>query len=321
MQSRQIPGTDLTVSAICLGAGAFGSAVDQATAFQFLDHFFDAGGTFIDTARAYAIWDKAGAGASESVIGAWLRERRLAAHVVVSTKGGHPEWATLDTPRMTRRDLINDCEASLRALGLETISMYWLHRDDPSQPVESLLETLETLVQHGKIRYYGCSNWHSQRIREAQMAASKNGWRGFVANQPMWSLASFNTETMVDKTLVWMDSDLIQFHRQTKLAVIPYTAQARGVFSKVALSGWEGLSPDVRRDYDNPRNRETFSRLQQLAHEKAVSVTALALAWLIDNPDFVTIPIVSARSLNQWREILSSTNVRLTTVERVAILP
>lgn len=302
-----------------MGAGAFGSAVDEETAFRLLDHFVDAGGTFIDTARAYAIWDQAGAGASEQVIGHWLKERRMVSHVTVATKGGHPEWSSLTTPRMTPTDIKEDCDASLRTLGIGSIPLYWLHRDDPSQPVEVLLETLEKLVQAGKIRYYGCSNWSRERIQTAQAAAQDNGWQGFVADQPMWSLATFNTATMVDETLVWMDEALVRLHRETALPVIPYTSQARGVFSKVFESGWEDLPPDVRRDYDNPRNHSIYARLLDLSHQKKASITALALSWLIANPDFVTIPIVSARSLAQWQDILSATDMVLAESERHAI--
>jgi len=319
MQYRQLPGTDLSVSAICLGAGAFGSTVDTNTAFALLDQFVDAGGTFIDTARAYAIWAPAGAGASEGVIGAWLKTRKTANKVVVASKGGHPEWSSLTTPRMTRADIETDCEASLSALGMEAIPLYWLHRDDPTQPVDALLETLERLVDAGKIRYYGCSNWRPDRIRAAQSAAQHHGWHGFSANQPMWSLARVNMETMPDETLVWLDAEGVTFHRETRIPVVPFTAQARGVFAKVARSGWDSLSEDVRRDYDNKPNRDISATLETMAREKATTVTALAIAWLIDNPDFVTIPIVSARSQEQWQEILASTQTHLTPDERTRI--
>lgn len=319
MQYHTIPATDLTVSQICLGAGAFGSAVDLTQSFQILDQFVEAGGTFIDTARAYAIWTSVGAGASENVIGQWLAARKLSHNIVIASKGGHPEWASLDTPRMSARDIIGDCEESLKALGLDSIPLYWLHRDDPSQPVESLLQTLESLVQSGKIRYYGCSNWRPDRIRQAQVAAEDNGWQGFVADQPMWSLAQANIAAMPDKTLVWMDDALLAMHRETKLPAIPYTAQARGVFAKVKLSGWEGLTEDVRRDYDNAHNHAIYERLEALSQQKKVSITAIAIAWLLQNPDFLTIPIVSARSRQQWNEILSATSVPLTAKERESI--
>ncbi len=319
MRYRTIPATDLTVSEICLGAGAFGSAVDRERSFQILDQFVEAGGTFIDTARAYAIWTSVGAGASERVIGQWLAERKLSADIVVASKGGHPEWSSLTTPRMSARDIIGDCEESLRTLAIDSIPLYWLHRDDPFQPVESLLQTLESLVQSGKIRYYGCSNWRPDRIRLAQTVAQANGWQGFVADQPMWSLALANTDALPDKTLVWMDDALLEMHRQTRLTAIPYTAQARGVFAKVHSGGWDSLTDDVSRDYDNMRNRVVYDRLKTLSHQKNVSITALSVAWLINNPDFVTIPIVSARSREQWNDILSATAVVLTAQERAAI--
>jgi len=212
---------------------------------------------------------------------------------------------------MTKVDVTRDCEQSLRALGLETISLYWLHRDDVSQPVGQLLETLETLVASGKIQYYGCSNWSPERIREATQAAKQNHWQGFSANQPMWSLAQMNVEAMADETLAWMGDTMLAYHRDSQLPAIPYTAQARGVFAKVAQQGWDFLAPELQQDYDNETNRGIQVRLAELSRETGQSSTALALAWMTSNPDFLTIPIVSAKSLKQWEDILSGVDLHL----------
>lgn len=167
MRYRTIPNTDLTVSAVCLGSSHMGTAVSRDQAFRLRDHFVDHGGTFIDTARAYAIWEPGGEGASETTIGEWLASRPHRDRVIVATKGGHPAWTDLHSPRLSRQDVTDDCEQSLSALGLDTIPLYWLHRDDPTRPVEDIIATLEWLRERGKIRYYGFSNWSTARMKVA----------------------------------------------------------------------------------------------------------------------------------------------------------
>lgn len=306
MKYRDIPNTDLSVSTLCLGTGGFGSAQSEQEAFRLLDEFVDQGGNFLDTARVYAAWLPGGMGLSERTIGAWLRSRGNQQSIVVGTKGAHPDLSTMHIPRMSREEVTGDCEDSLRALGLEAIPLYWLHRDDDSRPVEDILETMERLVSAGKIRWYGVSNWRVNRLERAYELARSHGMHGPVANQPMWSLAQVNVESLSDPTMVWMDNEMIGFQQSSKVACIPYTSQARGFFGKAAAHGIDALSASQVRAYDNAMSRERLERLQTVSTETGWSVSAIALAYLTSQPDFVTIPIIGVSNEAQLVESLQA---------------
>src|ERR1043165_779362 len=157
MKYVTLPGTRLRVASISLGTAVLGSAVDRGSSFALLDAFVHAGGTLIDTARVYADWLGGERALSEKTIGAWLRAAGLRGQGVVVTKGGHPEMATPLTARLAPDDLVGDLDASLACLGVEQIDLYYLHRDDPSRPVDAIMETLDAQVRLGKIRHAACS--------------------------------------------------------------------------------------------------------------------------------------------------------------------
>lgn len=230
MRYKQLPLTDLFPSLLALGTVPFGTDIDTPTAFHFLDTFFEHGGTFIDTAHVYGAWVPGGLGRVERLIGQWLKTRNIREHIIVSTKGAHPLLSSMHVPRLSSQEIVTDLEESLRCLQTETIDLYWLHRDDPKQPVAALLETLEEQVRKGKIRYFGCSNWRVQRLEEAWQYATAHGITGFVGNQVMWSFAIPNLEALEDKTMVAMDAPTRDFHRKTGLAIIAYSVQAHGFF-------------------------------------------------------------------------------------------
>ncbi|OCT12575.1 hypothetical protein A8709_32690 [Paenibacillus pectinilyticus] len=306
MHYRNLPKTELRVSALCLGTALIGTAVSEKDSFRILDQFVDSGGNFIDTARAYAIWEPGGEGVSEQIIGKWLADRGYRDTIVVATKGAHPAWSAIETPRLSRKEITQDCERSLLALGLGTIPIYWLHRDDPSRPLSDIFETLEFLRLSDKIRYYGFSNWSTKRMREALTYAKENNLTGFIANQPMWSFAKVNPEGIPDSTSYSMDEDMYSFHCESKLTVIPYTAQAKGFFSKWEQFGLEALHSSLHTAYENDTNQARFEKLKRLSQETGHSITTLSLSWLTSQPDFVTIPIVWSSQLSQLSEVLKA---------------
>jgi aryl-alcohol dehydrogenase-like predicted oxidoreductase len=312
MHPIPLPGTDLTVSPLCLGTGSFGSDTPEAEAFALLDAFAAAGGRFVDTARIYAAWLPHGANASERTLGAWLRRSGRRAQMVVATKGAHPDLATMHRSRLAPDDLAQDIDASLHYLQIDTIDLYWLHRDDPAVPVGEIIDALNTHIQAGRLRYLGCSNWTAERIRAANAYAQARGLAGFVANQPMWSLAEPNRAAIADKTLVIMDAADRAFHAETGMAVVPYTSQARGYFTKLERGTLRDA--DIKQ-YDSPLNRARFRRAQELAARHGTSVTAAALSYLMSQP-FPVIPIIGPKSLAQLNDCLQFADWRLTADER-----
>lgn len=311
MQYRVIPGTPFSVSALCLGTAQVGTAVEPAAAFRLFDQFVEAGGNFFDTARAYAIWVPGGEGISETLLGQWLAGRPDRHDLIVATKGGHPPLAAMHQSRLSSDALQSDLEASLRALRLETIPLYWLHRDDPQQPVSAIIDRMEGFRAQGKIQSYGCSNWGVARIAEAQRYAEAHGIVGFVANQPLWSLAQMNPEGLPDATSHAMDAAMYQWHQGTHLPVMPYTAQAQGFFSRWEAQGWEGVGSHLQQAYGNATNALRFARLQEVSHTTGAPISHLVVAWLLGQPEFVTVPIVWTSHPSRLTELLASADLRL----------
>ena len=213
MKQIVLPGTDLEVSSLCLGAGPIGSAVDQGESYRLLDAFLDHGGNFVDSALVYANWLPIEKSISEKTIGRWMKLRGNRGRVVVGTKGAHPDLAAMHVSRLSPGEIVGDLEASLRHLQTDRIDLYWLHRDDPHRPAGEIVETLNGQVIAGKVRWFGCSNWRAPRIREAQAYAAGHGLRGFVADQMMWSAAVVDPQAIADRTIVVMDDSLRQLHR------------------------------------------------------------------------------------------------------------
>jgi aryl-alcohol dehydrogenase-like predicted oxidoreductase len=230
--------------------------------------------------------------------------------MIVATKGAHPELETMHISRLSRAEIEDDLNDSLKNLQVETIDLYWLHRDDPKQPVGEILETLNDQVKAGKIRYFGCSNWWPARIEAAQAYAAEHDLQGFVANQVMWSLAPVDPPAIRDKTSVWMDGATWQYHRETGLAAIPYTSQAHGLFQRLEQGTLEQMEAYPRSIYRLEASRQRFERIKELAAETGLSVSQIVLGYLLAQP-FTTIPIVGCRTLAQLQDSLTAAGVKL----------
>ena len=316
MKTVSLPKTDLVPSALCLGGVALGSRLDERDSFALLDAFVDYGGNFVDTAKVYADWLPGERSVSEKTIGRWLRRRGYRSRLVVSTKGAHPELASMHKPRLGRKEIDRDLTQSLRNLQVECIDLYWLHRDDPARPVEPIIDALQEQVAAGKIRYYGCSNWRAARIAAAQRYAQRRGWTGFVANQPLWSLASVVPQALPDPTMVAMDADLLNLHRASNLPAIPYSSQATGFFARVAKHTLATMNPVQRTLYETPENLHRAARAQQLAAETGLTITAVVLGYLRSHP-FLTIPIVGCHTLDQLADSCRAAATELSAAQLV----
>ncbi len=313
MNYQRIPSTDLMSSQLCLGTNRFGTAISQAEAFVLMDAFIDQGGNFVDTAHIYADWI-AGAprSASEKTIGAWIKARRNRDKVILATKGAHPHLNSMQIPRMSAAEICQDVEESLRHLQTDVIDLYWLHRDDPEREVGDILETLNALAQAGKIRTFGCSNWSIARIRQAAGYAQEHQIEGFVANQPLWSLAVPNPSSgmLSDPSLQSVDQAAWDYHYQSQMAVVPYTSQARGYFSKLAGGDAASLSADDRALFDHPQNQATAERVMTLAGVYGTGPAQIVLSYLLSQP-FPVFPIIGCRTPAQLAESMMATTLTL----------
>jgi aryl-alcohol dehydrogenase-like predicted oxidoreductase len=310
MLVTRLPGTALAVSELCLGTGGMGSTLPRDEAFRLLDLFVELGGNFLDTALVYANWLPIERSISEKTLGAWMKARHNRGRIVVATKGAHPELSTMDIPRMSPEEIRGDAEASLRHLQVETIDLYYLHRDDPTRPVAEIVETLQAQVQAGKIRYAACSNWSADRLSAAQAYAREHGYAGFVADSMLWNVAVVNPEPVAEQTMVAMNPDLRRFHAESGMAAVPYSSQAGGLFQKMASGALNRTKAAGSRMYPLDENERRFARIQHLAAELDLSVTQMVLGYLLSQP-FVTVPIVGSHTEAQVRDSASAAGVRL----------
>ncbi len=282
-------GRDL--SRLVLGTARFSKApLDTSTAL--FDAWVEAGGNVIDTGRQY--------GSAETIVGRWLRGRGRRDDVVVLTKGGHYD---LDTgrQRITPADITADLEESLRQLGVDTIDLYLLHRDDPSQPVGPILETLNEHRRAGKIRAFGGSNWTHARLEEARAYAEANGLETFACSSPQLSLA-VPSEPPWPGCISIHEPDALAWYARTQLPVFSWSSQAAGFFA--------GVDSDLTRVYRTAENAERLRRARELAERKGCSPTQLALAWTAHQP-FPTYAIVGPADADEIGESIVALDVEL----------
>lgn len=310
MQTVPLPHAARRVSRLCLGLADIGVRYSEAEGFALLDAFRAAGGNFVDTARIYSDWVPGERQRSERILGDYLAARGDRDAWVVATKGCHMDLGAGATPRVTPQHLRADLEGSLRSLRVDCIDLYYLHRDDPTVPVEPLIDTLEACVRQGLIRAYGCSNWHAGRIRAAQAYARASGGRGFAANQMLWNLGSRAMRPPADPTLVAWDGPMAELQRTEPILAAPYAAQANGFFSKL-LGEVEGTDPGVLEGspYHTDGNQRIAAGLGVLAHESGLPVSTLVLAYLFEQ-DFPVTPVIGPKSLAQLRSSLGALAAR-----------
>jgi aryl-alcohol dehydrogenase-like predicted oxidoreductase len=294
MKTRPIPHSNLTASVLCLGTAEFGSAVDESSSEKLIDTYLDAGGNVLDTAEIYAAWLPNGEHRSETFLGQWLRTRKNRDQLIISTKGAHPRLASMDKPRMSKSVVEADLDSSLQRLGIDHVDIYWLHRDDPGTPVEEVMLMLEDFRKSGKIRYSGLSNWTQPRAEAARAAAEKLGLEGFIGIQNQWSLAKADA-SKGDKTWAYTDESYGQWHAHHNIAAFPYTPQANGYFRRLENDTLAKASELVKGLFDSPQNRDRFKRIKTLQSSTGLSVGAIVLGYLVNQP-FPAFPIVGPKT-------------------------
>jgi 1-deoxyxylulose-5-phosphate synthase len=274
------------VSRLVLGTMLLAESGDEV-----LDEFVGLGGNAIDTARVY------GDGEAERALGAWLARRpELREQLVIVSKGAHPSG---DHKRVTPAEIERDVRTSVELLG-GPVDVYLLHRDDPSVPVGTIIESLTALREGGLLRAYGTSNWTTARIDEANAWAAANGLDGFCASSQHLSLASQNEEQWPD-TRSANDPEIFAWHERTQTPLLAWSVQARGYF--FGRSG-----PEVMRVYDNPVNRERRRRAEQLGERIGRTGAQVALAWVLHQP-FPVYAAFGARSAGQVREAFAALDI------------
>jgi aryl-alcohol dehydrogenase-like predicted oxidoreductase len=299
------------VSSLALGTMTFGSESDEQTSHAQLDAFFDAGGTLVDTADVYS------AGASEEIIGSWLRKQPDArrSQVVLATKGRFPMGAGPNDAGLSRRHLRDALDASLRRLGVETVDLYQLHAFDPHTPLEETLHFLSDAVQAGKIIYVGLSNYTGWQIQKIVDLAEFRDLVRPVTLQPQYNL--------LVREIEW---EIVPACRSTGLGLLPWSPLGGGWLTgkytqEARPSGATRLGENPERGVEAYDRRSTRQRtwdvidaVDSIARARGVTMAQIALAWLLGRP-LVSSVILGARTLEQLRENLAAADLGLTREE------
>ncbi len=308
MKSVRFGNTGLMVSKLCLGTMTFGLQTGETESWRILDHAFDAGIYFIDTANVYPLGGGIEhAGRTEEIVGTWLKGRRD--QVVLATKFvGEMGTSPLDAGA-SRRHIFAAVDASLRRLGTDYIDLYQLHRPDPGTPIEETLEALTDLVKIGKVRYIGCSNFPAWRVARSLGHSEHHGFAKFASLQPRYNLLFREIER-----------ELLPLAAEEGLAVIPFNPIAGGMLSgkhrdlaQPAPGTRFNSTPAsalYRRRYWHQDMLEIVAELGGIAKEAGVSLVTLAVAWVLANPA-VTSPIIGASSAEQLVDSIQAAEFEL----------
>jgi aryl-alcohol dehydrogenase-like predicted oxidoreductase len=314
---HRIPNTNLDVSGLCYGVMQFNARVRGADMHELYRCFREAGGNFFDTAHCYNFWmTTGGPGESERGLGECLAAFDDRDQIVIATKGGHPDFR----PQYPRPDdylsaevIASDVTDSLERLGIETIDLYLLHRDDPRRSVASIMDMLNEQVARGHVRYLGASNWTIPRIEEANDYAASHGLVGFVIAQQQWSLALSNLPYPLnlrgpDPTCYRLNDADVEWHRSTGFPVMAYTATAFGYF---------GESPGKNAPtYDNLTSQARRERARQLGQELGgFTANQIALAYLLSHP-FPVYPILGTMHPEHLADAMGALAITLTPEQR-----
>jgi aryl-alcohol dehydrogenase-like predicted oxidoreductase len=310
METRQLGNSGLEVGPLAFGGNVFGWTVDEPTSLEILDAFVAAGFNLIDTADIYSAWvPENQGGESETIIGKWLKTRGNRDKVIIATKVGmemSPEKKGLSGPYILRA-----AEDSLQRLQTDYIDLYQSHQDDPETPLEETLGAYAQLIEQGKVRVIGASNYSAQRLAEALQASEQGGYPSYRTLQPLYNL--YERAAFEEK--------LEPLCMEKGLGVISYFSLASGFLTGKYRSERD-LSKSARgqgiKKYLDERGFRILAALDEVARQLDATPAQVALAWLIARPS-VTAPIASATSVGQLNDLISATRLTLdpSSIERL----
>lgn len=298
--------TDLSVSRLCLGTMTFGWPSDKQSSFEILDRAYDEGINFLDTADIYSSWvDGHKGGESETIIGCWLKSKPRA-NITIATKVRGRMWEGDDGEGLSTKHITRAIEDSLRRLQTDYVDLYQTHWPDEETPLLETSITLDSLVQSGKVRFLGCSNYTAELLREANNLCEENGLVRFDCLQPNYSLLKRNE----------FEAELESLCRSDEIGVIPYSPLAAGFLSGKYTRSEQ--KPDSTRQTskliqnlkDNDTAHLVLDRLREMAKKYSVPVSQIALAWLLAR-SHIHSPIIGARTTSQLEENLGATDITL----------
>ena len=299
---RELGTSGLLTPPLVLGGNVFGWTADKAASFRLLDRFVEKGGVMIDTADVYSSWVPGHRGGeSETIIGEWLRVSGKRDKVLIATKVGMLDGEGGSKLAPTR--IAAAAEASLARLGVDTIDRYFAHQDDEDVPQEDVLAAFGALIEAGKVRALGASNFHAARLKSALDIAMRDGLPHYRVLQPEYNLVSRHR----------FEGELQDLCITHNIGVVPYYGLASG-FLTGKYRGEADFGKSVRGGRMaallTGKGRAVLEAMDAVAAETGASLAQIALAWLAAQQG-VTAPIASATSIEQLDELVGAWDVAL----------
>ena len=310
MQYTSLGRTGLKVSRLCLGTMNFGASADEATSFSILDCAVEAGINFLDTSNIYSNWVSGHVGGeSEIVLGKWLKTQNRR-DIIVATKVRGQMWEGANGEGLSRHHIIHAVEDSLKRLQTDYIDLYQSHWYDESTPMEETLSAMDSLVQSGKVRYIGASNYPAWMLMKSYWLSDIHRLVRYESLQPHYSL--FNR--------IEYERELEAVCADQNVAVIPYSPLAAGFATGKYTR--ENKSPDnsrasgglIKRLIDNDDAYDALDVMTEIATRHDVPIAHVALAWLLAKPT-ITAPIIGARTVEQIEHTIGAVDLQLNETE------
>lgn len=307
MQYTQLGRSGLVVSRIGLGCMSYGDpawrpwVLDEPAAQPFFRRAIEAGINYFDTADMYS------QGVSEEITGRALKEYGRRDELVIASKVFYPMGDGPNRRGLSRKHILQSCEASLRRLGVDAIDLYQVHRLDPLVPIDETLAALDQLVRDGKVRYLGACSAAAWRLTQALARADARGLHRFVSMQNHYNLLYREEER-----------EMLPLCQAEGLGVVPWSPLARGLLAgatATARSSSDQLTPTL---YDQPGDADVIAANLALAQARGVGPAETALAWLLHQPG-VSAPIVGATKLHHLDAAVRAVDLRLQPAELAAL--
>jgi aryl-alcohol dehydrogenase-like predicted oxidoreductase len=302
MDTRQLGHSDLHLAPLMFGGNVFGWTIGAETSFALLDAFVGHGFNAIDTADVYSVWKPGNhGGESETILGQWFARSGKRDQVMLATKVGMDLGG--GKKGLARKYILEAVEASLTRLQTDRIDLYQSHLDDRTVPLDETLEAYRQLIQQGKVRVIGASNYSGARLREAVEFAKREGLPVYESLQPEYNLYGRQK----------FEQDLQPVALELGIGVIPYFSLASGFLtgkykSKADTAG-KNRAARVEKYFDE-RGMKILKALDEVSAVTHTNQASIALAWLMAQPS-ITAPIASATSLDQLESLLAAPQVTL----------
>ena len=309
MQHRPLGHSPLSIAPLVFGGNVFGWSVNEARAFELLDAFVDGGGNLIDTADVYPAWVPGNRGGeSEAIIGKWLKQGGKREQVLIATKVA--KWD--QHPGLSPINIRAAVEGSLRRLQTDRIDLYFAHQDDAGVPMRETLGEFARLIEEGKVRAIGASNFTADRITDALALSKEHGLPRYECLQPEYNLVA----------RAGYEKELEPLVSREGLGVTCYYALASGFLSGKYRSAADLAKSSARggaaKRFLNPHGLDVLAALDEVAAAHHATPVQVALAWLIARPS-ISAPIASATSVPQLQELLGALSLTLGADEIAAL--